>query len=133
MNELIKLLCSYLKNGTADQKEMAEEIMLFMYTKKNYHKLPEYFMKYKTGMKMTNPKDDIKEPARDACDEYMDWLKEHDFLRWIKLSGERKLQDELFELRNCVNDINEFIRFSNKYAKYYAGCDPLKNQEPGEE
>jgi hypothetical protein len=31
MKELIKLLCGYLKNGTAEQKEMAEEIMLLIH------------------------------------------------------------------------------------------------------
>ena len=68
MTELIKLLCGYLKNGTDDQKQMAEEMMLFIAKEKQAVLEPEYFIKYKLGMKMTNPKYDIIE--KDGCDLY---------------------------------------------------------------
>lgn len=43
MTDLIKLLCGYLKNGTDDQKAMAEETLLFVYKEKSKEIFLEQF------------------------------------------------------------------------------------------
>lgn len=73
MTELIKLLTHYLKEGTAEQKTVAEEILLFVY----------------------------KEKSKEI------FLEEYPL----------RFQDMVFR-----NDVRRF-------AKYYSGCDPCKNEQ----